>query len=124
MLWLNIGLASCHSAQLQPSWCHHVFFYTHSVSQIHLEGLHPHFLSLNLSLTPLILSVLLCEAHLPTDVLGHKPFYSCVMFLLLCLEMLSLSGEEEIPDLVTVMRNLSTDSGMPPLPPGGGLASK
>lgn len=40
------------------------------------------------------------------------------------LEMLSRPGEEGFPDLVTVMRNLSTDSGMPPLPPGGGLASK
>lgn len=39
-------------------------------------------------------------------------------------EMLSRPGEEGFPDLVTVMRNLSTDSGMPPLPPGGGLASK
>uniref|UniRef100_A0A667XT56 Protein phosphatase 1B n=1 Tax=Myripristis murdjan TaxID=586833 RepID=A0A667XT56_9TELE len=38
-------------------------------------------------------------------------------------EMLSRSGEEGIPDLVTVMRNLSTDS-IPNLPPGGGLASK
>uniref|UniRef100_H2T6Y1 protein-serine/threonine phosphatase n=1 Tax=Takifugu rubripes TaxID=31033 RepID=H2T6Y1_TAKRU len=28
------------------------------------------------------------------------------------------------PDMVTVMRSLSTDSGMPTLPPGGGLASK
>uniref|UniRef100_A0A8D3B2R3 Protein phosphatase 1B n=1 Tax=Scophthalmus maximus TaxID=52904 RepID=A0A8D3B2R3_SCOMX len=39
-------------------------------------------------------------------------------------EMLSRAGEEGFPDLVTVMRNLSTNSGMPPLPPGGGLASK
>uniref|UniRef100_A0A8C6KFE9 Protein phosphatase, Mg2+/Mn2+ dependent, 1Ba n=1 Tax=Nothobranchius furzeri TaxID=105023 RepID=A0A8C6KFE9_NOTFU len=39
-------------------------------------------------------------------------------------EMLSRPGDEAFPDLVTVMRNLSTDSGMPPLPPGGGLASK
>uniref|UniRef100_A0A3Q3Q0U5 Protein phosphatase 1B n=1 Tax=Monopterus albus TaxID=43700 RepID=A0A3Q3Q0U5_MONAL len=39
-------------------------------------------------------------------------------------EMLSQPGEEGFPDLVTVMRNLSTESGMPPLPPGGGLASK
>ncbi|KAM4597504.1 protein phosphatase 1B isoform 1-T2 [Polymixia lowei] len=38
-------------------------------------------------------------------------------------EMLSRSGEEGIPDLVTVMRNLSTDT-IPNLPPGGGLASK
>lgn len=35
-----------------------------------------------------------------------------------------LSREEGFPDLVAVMRNLSTDHGMPPLPPGGGLASK
>ncbi|CAJ1067086.1 protein phosphatase 1B [Xyrichtys novacula] len=39
-------------------------------------------------------------------------------------EMLSLPEEEAFPDLATVMRNLSTDSGMPTLPPGGGLASK
>ncbi|XP_029961759.1 neutral and basic amino acid transport protein rBAT-like isoform X2 [Salarias fasciatus] len=39
-------------------------------------------------------------------------------------EMLSRPGDEGFPDLVTVMRNLSTDSGMPTLPPGGGLASK
>ncbi|KAG7283195.1 hypothetical protein CRUP_000557 [Coryphaenoides rupestris] len=38
-------------------------------------------------------------------------------------EMLSGSGEEGIPDLVTVMRNLSADN-IPSLPPGGGLASK
>lgn len=40
------------------------------------------------------------------------------------LEMLSQPGDEGFPDLATVMRNLSTDNGMPPLPPGGGLASK
>ncbi|XP_060942661.1 protein phosphatase 1B [Limanda limanda] len=39
-------------------------------------------------------------------------------------EMLSRPAEDGFPDLVTVMRNLSTDSGMPPLPAGGGLASK
>uniref|UniRef100_A0A3Q4AYV7 Protein phosphatase 1B n=1 Tax=Mola mola TaxID=94237 RepID=A0A3Q4AYV7_MOLML len=39
-------------------------------------------------------------------------------------EMLSRPEEGVFPDLVTVMRNLSTDSGMPNLPPGGGLASK
>lgn len=39
-------------------------------------------------------------------------------------EMLSHSEEVGFPDLVTVMRNLSADSGMPALPPGGGLASK
>ncbi|XP_068597642.1 protein phosphatase 1B [Brachionichthys hirsutus] len=39
-------------------------------------------------------------------------------------EMLSRPEEVGFPDLVTVMRNLSTDSGMPALPPGGGLASK
>ncbi|XP_059928596.1 protein phosphatase 1B isoform X4 [Gadus macrocephalus] len=38
-------------------------------------------------------------------------------------EMLSGSGEEAIPDLVTVMRNLSA-ANIPNLPPGGGLASK
>lgn len=39
-------------------------------------------------------------------------------------EMLSRSEEVGFPDLVTVMRNLSSDTGMPALPPGGGLASK
>ncbi|XP_068183558.1 protein phosphatase 1B isoform X1 [Antennarius striatus] len=39
-------------------------------------------------------------------------------------EMLSRPEEVGFPDLVTVMRNLSTDSSMPTLPPGGGLASK
>lgn len=39
-------------------------------------------------------------------------------------EMLSRAGEDGFPDLVAVMRNLSTDIGMPSLPPGGGLASK
>uniref|UniRef100_A0A8C3GC07 Protein phosphatase 1B n=1 Tax=Cyclopterus lumpus TaxID=8103 RepID=A0A8C3GC07_CYCLU len=39
-------------------------------------------------------------------------------------EMLSRPCEEGFPDLVAVMRNLSTDIGMPSLPPGGGLASK
>lgn len=39
-------------------------------------------------------------------------------------EMLSRSAEVGFPDLVTVMRNLSTDNSMPTLPPGGGLASK
>ncbi|KAF7662438.1 hypothetical protein LDENG_00234760 [Lucifuga dentata] len=38
-------------------------------------------------------------------------------------EMISRSGEEGVPDLVTVMRNLSADN-IPNLPPGGGLASK
>ncbi|KAJ3609957.1 hypothetical protein NHX12_022051 [Muraenolepis orangiensis] len=38
-------------------------------------------------------------------------------------EMLSGSGEDGVPDLVTVMRNLSADN-IPDLPPGGGLASK
>ncbi|XP_042372290.1 protein phosphatase 1B-like, partial [Plectropomus leopardus] len=39
-------------------------------------------------------------------------------------EMLSRPGDEGFPDLVAVMRNLSTDINMPCLPPGGGLASK
>uniref|UniRef100_A0A3B3XG74 PPM-type phosphatase domain-containing protein n=1 Tax=Poecilia mexicana TaxID=48701 RepID=A0A3B3XG74_9TELE len=39
-------------------------------------------------------------------------------------EMLSRPRDEAFPDLVMVMRNLASDSGMPPLPPGGGLASK
>lgn len=39
-------------------------------------------------------------------------------------EMLCRQEEVGFPDLVTVMRNLSTDSEMPTLPPGGGLASK
>lgn len=38
-------------------------------------------------------------------------------------EMIESSGEVGIPDLSTVMRNLSTES-IPSLPPGGGLASK
>ncbi|XP_071388610.1 protein phosphatase 1B isoform X1 [Centroberyx affinis] len=38
-------------------------------------------------------------------------------------EMMSRSAEEGVPDLVTVMRILSSD-GIPNLPPGGGLASK
>ncbi|XP_061693145.1 protein phosphatase 1B isoform X2 [Syngnathoides biaculeatus] len=38
--------------------------------------------------------------------------------------LLSRPADESFPDLVTVMRNLSADSGMPALPPGGGLASK
>ncbi|XP_072292559.1 protein phosphatase 1B isoform X2 [Eucyclogobius newberryi] len=39
-------------------------------------------------------------------------------------EMMSPPGEDGYPDLATVMRNLSADNNMPPLPPGGGLASK
>ncbi|XP_056903084.1 protein phosphatase 1B isoform X4 [Takifugu flavidus] len=39
-------------------------------------------------------------------------------------EMLCHAEEVGFPDMVTVMRSLSTDSGMPTLPPGGGLASK
>ncbi|XP_061915053.1 protein phosphatase 1B isoform X2 [Entelurus aequoreus] len=39
-------------------------------------------------------------------------------------EMLSRPADEGVPDLVTVMRNLSADCNMPSLPPGGGLASK
>ncbi|XP_061821421.1 protein phosphatase 1B isoform X3 [Nerophis lumbriciformis] len=39
-------------------------------------------------------------------------------------EMLSRPADEAVPDLVTVMRNLSADCNMPSLPPGGGLASK
>lgn len=39
-------------------------------------------------------------------------------------EMMSQPGEEGYPDLAAVMRNLSADNNMPPLPPGGGLASK
>ncbi|XP_053731471.1 protein phosphatase 1B isoform X2 [Synchiropus splendidus] len=35
-----------------------------------------------------------------------------------------LKGDERFPDLVSVMRSLATDSRMPALPPGGGLASK
>uniref|UniRef100_A0A3B4AHF7 protein-serine/threonine phosphatase n=1 Tax=Periophthalmus magnuspinnatus TaxID=409849 RepID=A0A3B4AHF7_9GOBI len=38
--------------------------------------------------------------------------------------MMSQPGEDGYPDLATVMRNLSADNNMPPLPPGGGLASK
>ncbi|KAM6956851.1 protein phosphatase 1B isoform 1-T3 [Aplochiton taeniatus] len=38
-------------------------------------------------------------------------------------EMLERAGDEGIPDLVSVMRNLATDT-IPNLPPGGGLASK
>ncbi|XP_067092723.1 protein phosphatase 1B [Osmerus mordax] len=38
-------------------------------------------------------------------------------------EMIEKSGDEGIPDLVTVIRHLSTES-IPNLPPGGGLASK
>lgn len=40
------------------------------------------------------------------------------------LEMLCRAEEAGFPDMVTVMRSLSTDSEMPTLPPGGGLASK
>lgn len=39
-------------------------------------------------------------------------------------EMMSQPGEEGYPDLATVLRNLTIDNNMPPLPPGGGLASK
>ncbi|XP_061767189.1 protein phosphatase 1B isoform X1 [Nerophis ophidion] len=39
-------------------------------------------------------------------------------------EMLSRPADEGVPDLVTVMRNLTADCNMPSLPPGGGLASK
>lgn len=49
---------------------------------------------------------------------------TCVTTSGVVLEMLSRPEEVGFPDLVTVMRNLSTDSGMPTLPPGGGLASK
>ncbi|XP_046885086.1 protein phosphatase 1B [Hypomesus transpacificus] len=38
-------------------------------------------------------------------------------------EIIEKSGDEGIPDLVTVIRHLSTES-IPNLPPGGGLASK
>ncbi|MGH0169310.1 UNVERIFIED_CONTAM: hypothetical protein FKN15_073703 [Acipenser sinensis] len=38
-------------------------------------------------------------------------------------EIIEKSGEEGIPDLVHVMRNLSVEI-IPNLPPGGGLASK
>ncbi|XP_066553246.1 protein phosphatase 1B isoform X1 [Amia ocellicauda] len=38
-------------------------------------------------------------------------------------EIIEKSGEEGVPDLVHVMRNLSTEN-IPNLPPGGGLASK
>ncbi|XP_041748223.1 protein phosphatase 1B-like isoform X2 [Coregonus clupeaformis] len=38
-------------------------------------------------------------------------------------EIIEKAGEDGIPDLVTVMRNLSSES-IPNLPPGGGLASK
>ncbi|KAL4641194.1 protein phosphatase 1B isoform X1 [Arapaima gigas] len=38
-------------------------------------------------------------------------------------EIMENSGEEGVPDLVHVMRNLSTEN-IPNLPPGGGLASK
>ncbi|XP_048858636.1 protein phosphatase 1B isoform X1 [Brienomyrus brachyistius] len=38
-------------------------------------------------------------------------------------EIMETSGEEGVPDLVHVMRNLSTEN-IPNLPPGGGLASK
>lgn len=40
------------------------------------------------------------------------------------LEILCRAEEVGFPDMVTVMRSLSADSGMPTLPPGGGLASK
>ncbi|KAJ8418457.1 hypothetical protein AAFF_G00141660 [Aldrovandia affinis] len=38
-------------------------------------------------------------------------------------EIIETSGEDGVPDLVHVMRNLSTEN-IPNLPPGGGLASK
>lgn len=39
------------------------------------------------------------------------------------LEIMEKSGEEGVPDLACVMRNLSAEN-IPNLPPGGGLASK
>lgn len=38
-------------------------------------------------------------------------------------ELFEKAGEEGIPDLVHIMRNLATEN-IPNLPPGGGLASK
>lgn len=38
-------------------------------------------------------------------------------------ELIEKAGEEGIPDLVHIMRNLATEN-IPNLPPGGGLASK
>lgn len=66
-----------------------------------------------LSLPQLLLAV---SSTVNTDLCNNLPA--------VVVEMLSRPGEEGFPDLVTVIRNLSTDSGMPPLPPGGGLASK
>lgn len=49
---------------------------------------------------------------------------TCLTISPVVLEMLCHAEEVGFPDMVTVMRSLSTDSGMPTLPPGGGLASK
>ncbi|GAA6110489.1 protein phosphatase 1B isoform X1 [Tachysurus ichikawai] len=38
-------------------------------------------------------------------------------------ELIEKAGEEGIPDLVHILRNLATEN-IPNLPPGGGLASK
>ena len=115
MLWLNIDLASCHShlscrplsVTISPPLClRHTLMSTDS---------------LVLFPSPLLL------IHNFSLCLGYWQLcYTCIStcLVLFLSEMLSRPAEDGFPDLVTVMRNLSTDSGMPPLPPGGGLASK
>lgn len=127
MLWPNTDRASCHSQlncrPLSVTISLALFVSdTHSFPQICLYGCHLHFLSAHLSLSSVLLSLsylpqlfLAITSSVKTDLCNTSG---------VVLEMLSRPGEEGFPDLVTVMRNLSTDSGMPTLPPGGGLASK
>lgn len=91
------------------------------------------------------LDIELCSLSPPlTPYLSHFPFYfpflvfpfsglpglwrlyeqTCLTMSAVVLEMLCHAEEVGFPDMITVMRSLSTDSGMPTLPPGGGLASK
>lgn len=47
----------------------------------------------------------------------------CLILLHLLSELLGNCGEEGVPDLVSVLRNIASEN-IPNLPPGGGLASK
>lgn len=97
MSWLNIEVASRHSSLSHPHIC--------PTFPLYFPLLVLSFLG---SCWPL-------EASCPP---------TCVTMCAVVLEMLCRAEEVGFPDMVTVMRSLSSDSGMPTLPPGGGLASK
>lgn len=129
MLWLNIELATCHS-QLSCRPLSVTMSLPHCLTRTNFHTL-TCTVSIFTSFRLICLIFGLLGSPLPLLSPPSCSWLSPVGNTDLCnnmsgvvVEMLSRPGEDGFPDLVTVMRNLSTDSGMPTLPPGGGLASK